>query len=167
MPVFFRSKAKVVVTKERPKLYLAAPLFSEAEKDFNRSLRDRLRDHFDIFLPQDDGALLVDLVKSGLSESAARSTVFHNDIRAIESASVVLIVLDGRSVDEGAAFECGFAYALGKLCVGLQTDPRRLLPIGNNPMLSESLAAIFPNIDTLLEWATAYQRSSRLAKTSS
>lgn len=136
-----------------PRLYLAAPLFSEAERNFNLQLRDALARYFDVFLPQDDGALLIDLIRSGLSEASARATVFRNDTSAIRASDMLLIVLDGRAVDEGAAFECGYAFALGKPCFGLQTDPRRLLPIGNNPMLSEALRATFATIAELVAWS--------------
>ena len=40
----------------RYRVYLAAPLFSEAEKAFNIRVRDILEDHFfDVYLPQDVG----------------------------------------------------------------------------------------------------------------
>jgi nucleoside 2-deoxyribosyltransferase len=36
-------------------VYLAAPLFSEAECDFNRKLRDLIIDEgYEVFLPQED-----------------------------------------------------------------------------------------------------------------
>jgi len=36
-------------------IYLAAPLFSEAEQDFNRKLETALKDlGFDVFVPQED-----------------------------------------------------------------------------------------------------------------
>jgi nucleoside 2-deoxyribosyltransferase len=69
---------------------------------------------------------------------------------------VLLIVLDGRTVNEGASFELGVAYALEKTCLGLQTDPRRLLPIGNNPMIDAALSQVFASIHELICWASRW-----------
>jgi len=71
-------------------------------------------------------------------------------LAAIRNCDLLVIVLDGRSVDEGAAFELGYAYAIGKPCYGLQTDPRRLLPFGNNPMLQHALKAVVSNVRDLM-----------------
>ena len=89
----------------RKKLYLAAPLFSESEKQYNRYLKDILQPYFDVYLPQEDGKLLVDLVKNGMNADEAEKIVFCNDVDAIAESDVLLILLDGRAVDEGAAFE--------------------------------------------------------------
>jgi nucleoside 2-deoxyribosyltransferase len=136
------------------RLYFAAPLFSEAERRFNSQAAAALGDAFQVYLPQEDGGLIVDLVRAGRPETEARRLIFGRDIAAIRNSDIVLIVLDGRSVDEGASFELGFAYALGKRCVGLQTDPRRLLPTGNNPMIDGALECVLPNIEAVVSWAT-------------
>jgi nucleoside 2-deoxyribosyltransferase len=67
--------------------------------------------------------------------------VFEGDLEAIRNSDVLLMILDGRAPDEGACFELGYAYSLNKVCVGLQTDVRRLLTIGNNPMIVGALTA--------------------------
>ena len=72
---------------------------------------------------------------------------------------MVISVLDGAHIDEGVAFEVGFAFALGKPCVGLQTDTRRQLPTGNNPMLNRSLSPIFQTQQHLLEWVQHFVES--------
>jgi nucleoside 2-deoxyribosyltransferase len=94
-----------------------------------------------------------DMLQNGTAPHEARRRVFTWDVTAIDQCELFLIVLDGRAVDEGAAFELGYAYALGKLCYGLQTDPRRLIPSGNNPMLEQALAHIFQNVEELVRWA--------------
>ena len=135
------------------RLYLAGPLFSESELEFNRAIRDLLNEYFEIYLPQEDGGLMVQMRERGVSLRNARSLVFSYDLDAIKEADYLLIILDGRTVDEGASFELGFAYALGKTCVGYQNDPRRLLPDGNNPMIQCALERIFNSKSQLLEWA--------------
>jgi nucleoside 2-deoxyribosyltransferase len=141
------------VNSPRPSLYVAGPLFSDAERSFNDLLKVELSPFFDVFLPQCDGELFVDLVASGMTSTLARAQIFQVDLGAIEAADVILIVLDGRSVDEGAAFELGFAFALRKLCVGLQTDPRRLLCSANNPMIDKALDEHFVSVEQLINWA--------------
>ena len=135
------------------RLYLAGPLFSEAELAFNREIRDLLKESFDVYLPQEDGGLMVDMIKNGMSFVEAQHLVFLSDIGAIRRADYLLIILDGRSVDEGASFELGFAHALGKKCIGYQSDPRRLLPVGNNPMVECALETILTSRSELLMWA--------------
>ncbi|RNC67711.1 MAG: nucleoside 2-deoxyribosyltransferase [Desulfuromonadales bacterium] len=136
----------------KPFLYIAAPLFSEAEREFNRILKHKLSQFCQVYLPQDDGQLFVKAVANGSSIELARNEIFLGDLQAIKRADIILLVMDGRAVDEGACFELGFAYALGKKCLGLQTDPRRLLPIGNNPMIDGALYTIFQCVQELLEW---------------
>ena len=143
----------------RPLVYLAAPLFSQAELEFNLALTERIEASLDVFLPQRDGGKLVDLIARGVEESAAYKSIFDRDLRALDAASALIIVLDGRAIDEGAAFELGYAYAHSKPCFGLQTDPRRLLPAGNNPMIEMPLQKIFRSIDSAGEWADSFAHS--------
>ena len=144
---------------DRPLVYLAAPLFSKAELDFNLALTKRIEASLDVYLPQRDGGKLVDLLACGVEQRAAYKSIFDRDLRALEAACALIIVLDGRAIDEGAAFELGYAYAHSKHCFGLQTDPRRLLPAGNNPMIEMPLQNIFRNIESAGEWADSFARS--------
>ena len=136
----------------KPTLYLAGPLFSEAERTFNEELAERLSVLFDVFLPQRDNLLLVDLVSDGVPQREAQERIFHGDIAAVDNATYFLILLDGRAVDEGACFELGYAYSKGKVCLGLQTDPRRLLLDRNNPMIDVALSLRFERVDALIHW---------------
>jgi nucleoside 2-deoxyribosyltransferase len=137
----------------RPLVYLAAPLFSASELAFNVALAKRIEVSLDVYLPQRDGGKVVDLIACGVERRAAYKSIFDRDIRALEAATALVIVLDGRTVDEGAAFELGYAYARNKLCCGIQTDPRRLLPCGNNPMLEMPLHNIYTSIEDVGGWA--------------
>ena len=141
----------------KPSLYFAAPLFSQAELEFNATIAAQLQKHFAVYLPQRDGGLFADLVgRENQSVETASAFIFRKDVDAINDADVLLVVLDGRVVDEGAAFEVGYAYAKGKVCVGLQTDPRRLVPFGNNPMINGPLIQIFCSVEQLLNWSESY-----------
>lgn len=136
----------------RPLIYFAAPLFSEAELSFNLQLTKTLEHAVDVYLPQRDGGRLVDLIDKGVSPKDAYSSIFERDMEALNECDALLIVLDGRTIDEGAAFELGVAFARGKPCVGYQSDPRRLLPVGNNPMIECALEMVFHDVIELAEW---------------
>lgn len=138
--------------KKIKRIYLAAPLFNEREREFNKYLRDIFVPYFDVFLPQEDGLLLEDLIYKGVEKDVAEKIIYDADISAMRESDIIVAVLDGANIDEGVAFELGFCRALQKICVGLQTDVRRQLPTGNNPMIGQSCAKIFKNIDTMLIW---------------
>jgi nucleoside 2-deoxyribosyltransferase len=136
----------------RPNVYLAGPLFSANERTWNASLRNALTEFCDVYLPQEDGALLVDLVADGMPVEEAKSAIFARDLQAIERCDILLLVMDGRVIDEGACFELGYAYCRGKVCIGLKTDVRSLLPIGDNPMVECALRGTFRDICEISEW---------------
>jgi nucleoside 2-deoxyribosyltransferase len=138
--------------KNRPSVYLASPLFSEVERNRNRDLAARLSACADVYLPQEDGLLLVELVGKGMPVAEAKRRIFDNDISAIDHCDVLVIVMDGRTIDEGACVELGYAYATGKVCVGLKTDVRSLLPIGDNPMVECALRRVFRGEKDLIDW---------------
>lgn len=136
----------------RPKVYLAAPLFSEAERDFNRCVTAELENYVDVYLPQRDGGLMADMIRLGVSPQVAACRVFRRDVDAIREADYLIAVLDGRAIDEGVAFELGIAFSHAKRSVGLQTDSRRLAPWGNNPMITGALELLFSSVDELTSW---------------
>ncbi len=80
----------------------------------------------------------------------ARKKIFSKDISAVKESDIIIIVLDGRTIDEGACIELGFGYALGKQCFGLKTDPRSMMNGQINPMVSECLQGIFSSIEELV-----------------
>jgi nucleoside 2-deoxyribosyltransferase len=117
------------------RVYLAAPLFNDMERSFNLRLSELIAPMAEVFLPQRDGKLMRDLLRDGMPLPAARQLVFEADVNALKRCDCVVAVLDGRTIDEGVAFEIGYARALNKLCLGLKTDDRSLLASGDNPMI--------------------------------
>ncbi len=134
------------------KLYFAAPLFCESELKYNLYLRDKFLKFFDVFLPQEDNGLVFDALEAGENLNSAFESTFNGDIAAIDGCDVLFILLDGRSVDEGACFELGYAFANNKICIGLQTDSRQLMKHGNNPMLVQALTHLFKSEKELIAW---------------
>jgi len=139
--------------KNKLKMYIASPLFNKVELEFNLKLKNILSKYFDIYLPQEDCGLMNEMIKNGMNPSKAAQKVFTEDILAIKNCDLLLIVMDGRCIDEGASFELGFAFANNKKCIGLQTDIRRLVGSKNNPMIDCALFEIFNNIDDVCKWA--------------
>jgi nucleoside 2-deoxyribosyltransferase len=133
-------------------VYLASPLFSEAEKNFNAHLTSELERYVTVYLPQRDGGLMSEMVSIGIPSDIAACHVFQRDMEAIKKADYLIAILDGRAIDEGVAFELGIAYSQAKRCVGLQTDSRRLAMWGNNPMITGALESVFISVDDLIEW---------------
>ena len=150
--------------KTRKQIYLAAPLFNEREREYNKYLRDILVSHFNVFLPQEDGLLLEDLIAKGMENDVAEKTIYDSDISAMRDSDIIVAILDGANIDEGVAFELGFCRALNKICVGLQTDTRRQLPTGNNPMIGQSCVKIFKNIDAMVIWLLENSCESKCLK---
>jgi nucleoside 2-deoxyribosyltransferase len=135
-----------------PLVYLAAPLFSPQEREFNSYLSKILSPYAEIFLPQRDGELLTDLIGGGLPIEEAERRVFDNDARAMSRAGLLVAVLNGAHIDEGVAFEIGYMNGLRKICIGLQTDDRRALPTGNNPMIARGLFRTFADMLEMKAW---------------
>jgi nucleoside 2-deoxyribosyltransferase len=112
-------------------VYLAGPLFSEAELRFNARLAGRIEAlGFRVFLPQRDGVEKSRPPYDAMTPDERRRAIFELDRDQILASDVFLFVLDGRVPDEGACVELGIAYGQRfvsgqpKFIVGLQTDIR-------------------------------------------
>ncbi|NLB00555.1 MAG: nucleoside 2-deoxyribosyltransferase [Methanomicrobiales archaeon] len=122
----------------RYRVYLAAPLFSEAEQAYNLALHDLLEAHlFDVYLPQEVG----DTSHTRCREE--HQAIFEQHVAALRNVDTVVAVIDGADADSGTSWEMGYAYALKKKIVALRTDFRIA---GHhervNLMLEESAAVV-------------------------
>ena len=105
----------------RYRVYLAAPLFSQAERDFNTSVARLLRAHlFEVHLPQDAGD------DSDTRDIQEQERLFLFNKKALEASDVIVAIIDGADADSGTAWEMGYAVALGKQVIALRTDFRRI-----------------------------------------
>ncbi len=149
---------KNVSAAPKIKIYFAGPLFSSAERTFNRELTGRLESlGFDVFLPQRDGVERDKPPYDTMPAEEKRRLLFATDRNEVLRADVCLFVLDGRVPDEGAAVELGIAYAhkylLGvpKILVGLHTDVRAsFMGAKLNPMLKVPLDYVVEDEEALL-----------------
>ena len=139
--------------EELPRIYLAGPLFSSAERIFNASLAEILSEWSHVYLPQRDGGLVSEMIGSGVPDDVAVQSVFQRDLQAIRASDCLVAILDGRAIDEGVAFEIGVAFSQSINCIGLQTDSRRLASWGNNPMITGALALVLHSVEDLVIWA--------------
>lgn len=131
------------------RIYLAAPLFSQAEVEFNEGLRNRLAGlgHV-VFLPQEDSN-----DTGRLRGEEKRRQIYRKNVEGIDGADVVVAVLDGGAdVDSGTAWEVGYAYARGKPVYGLRTDFRTLGDEGPvNLMIEFCLNGLYSDVEELLK----------------
>src|SRR5438477_1466539 len=86
--------------RERMKIYLAGPLFTTAEREFNVKLANLLRNAgHEVWLPQEHE-----------QRHTSAEEVFRKDVEGIEWSEVVLDNMDGPDPHSGTCWECGYAY---------------------------------------------------------
>jgi nucleoside 2-deoxyribosyltransferase len=101
-------------------VYLAGPLFTQAEWQWNLRLAEALhRCSLEVILPQNGAAPML----AGQQDFDARG-LFELNLKSIDSADVIVAIFDGADVDSGTAWECGYAFKAAKPVVGVRTDLR-------------------------------------------
>lgn len=112
-------------------VYVAGPLFSEAERDYLEKMVEELARRCGLnpvsnfFLPHRDGG--------ELGKGPSRKQIFALDMGKIRSADIVVALLDGQDSDSGTCVELGYAYAVNKKIFGLLTDFRSYHTNGLEP----------------------------------
>lgn len=131
-------------------IYQAGPLFTEAEKNWHRRLSRRLEQAgHSVVWP---GNLLSD-EEIAAAGSGAPDLIFEACRKAIEDCTCVVALLDGTQVDDGTAWEAGYAYARGLPVYGIRTDFRKA---GETPasfvnsMIQGSLSGLAHTEDELI-----------------
>lgn len=120
--------------KKTTYIYIAGPLFSVSEREFNkmlaRVLKTRIKNCI-IVLPQEFSSTV--LGKSGFLKK-----VFNYSLKSIIKSDVVIAILDGPDADSGTCVEIGYAYANKKPIIGIRTDFRSSEDRGLNLMVSQA-----------------------------
>jgi len=102
----------------RRKIYLAAPLFSDAERNYNILFRDFLAANgYPVYLPQETG--------EGIEGPERDRGIFESHLAALDRAPCMVAVCDGADTDSGTAWEIGYACAREIPVIALSTDRRR------------------------------------------
>lgn len=126
---------------DKTRVYIAAPLFTQAEWQWNAVFAAALRTlGFEVILPQERAESML----SG-KKAFDPGELFTGNLSDIERADVLVAVLDGPDPDSGTCWECGYAYKTGRVVVGLRTDIRAGGDDANtavNLMLSSSCAEL-------------------------
>lgn len=134
------------ITFSRYRIYLAAPLFSAAERSYNSALADLLRKNlFEVHLPQDSGD---DSAQRGKDEHE-RLFLLNRD--ALAQSDLVVAIIDGADADSGTSWEIGYAYAMGIPVIALRTDFRRVGAGEQVNLMLEQSATVVTTQEQLLD----------------
>ncbi len=146
------------------RVYFAAPLFSESEREYNLKIVNILESYgYDVFLPQRDGFLAPEL--EGKTEEEKTEMIFEKDKEEVLKSDILFMMLDGRVPDEGACVELGIAYANGIRCYGFKSDARSVeLDMDLNPMITGCFTKLFYDLDEekLIESLEEYLKEHQL-----
>jgi nucleoside 2-deoxyribosyltransferase len=149
-------------------IYLAAPLFTQAEWQWNQRLARALAERsLDVILPQSRAEPML----KGAQPFDAEF-LFRVNVEGIERSDVVVAIFDGPDVDSGTSWECGYAFKAHRPVIGVRTDIRAGgddSKAATNLMLSMSCMAIISvpfgereNVDWVAsEIAAALRRITR------
>jgi nucleoside 2-deoxyribosyltransferase len=98
----------------------------------------------EVYLPQRD---------TPETQAADRTTsIFYANLAALRKADAIVAVCDGSQVDDGTAWEIGYAYGKNIQIFGLRTDAR-IAQRSDEPihlMILESRSELSPTIEQLL-----------------
>ena len=146
-------RALDVATFSQYRVYLAAPLFSEAERDYNERIAGLLRNiFFDVYLPQDVGD---DTSSRTLTQ---HDLIYTKNVESLSSADIVVAIIDGADADSGTAWEMGYAKALGKMVIALRTDFRNIGQYERVNLMLEQSSVVVGSKEDLLQllesWGT-------------
>jgi nucleoside 2-deoxyribosyltransferase/predicted secreted protein len=127
------------------RVYLAAPLFSEAERRWNTRVKDLLQSFsYEVYLPQEG-----DDTDAGRDDAAFRE-IFRANLAALDTSDLVVAVIDGADADSGTCWEMGYAYAKGISIIAVRTDFRKA---GNHELVNlmlEQAATVVRSLDELV-----------------
>ncbi|WP_083488391.1 nucleoside 2-deoxyribosyltransferase [Liquorilactobacillus aquaticus] len=127
------------------KVYLAAPFFSNHQKERIQKVKDTLLsnntiDSHNIFLPQEH-----QFEEEKFGSRAWQQYVFASDIRQVHRADILVAIMDYKAEesdnepDSGTMFEIGAAFQSDIPIAVVQFDPAKEL----NLMIAQSLTAYF------------------------
>jgi len=106
------------------KIYLASPFFNDVERKVMVAVLNKMRsDGYDVYAPYEhdqENVWEIDNKTWGFN-------VFQENVNAIKECDEVWAINHGMYSDSGTAWECGFAYGIGKtvrqlLCTDISDD---------------------------------------------
>lgn len=109
----------------RPRrVYYSASRCNGEDREFNRSVLSMIHDlGYSTWFPQEDASLPSDLIDNNeMSLVEAHEHIFRLSIRQLQSADIVVLVIDGQAPDADAGIAAGIAWAMNKPVVALRTN---------------------------------------------
>lgn len=99
-------------------IYLASPFFNNKEILIYEAVIKKLREKHNVFVPKEH------TIENGweMSNKDWGKAVFDMDVKAINECDVVVALNWGMYSDSGTAWECGYAYGIGKKVINLICD---------------------------------------------
>ncbi|MDD1676016.1 MAG: nucleoside 2-deoxyribosyltransferase [Methanomicrobiales archaeon] len=129
------------------RIYLAAPLFSEAEKRYNVYVRDLLvREGYDVYLPQEQRERVAEAISDEDQE------IFTRHLITLNRSDVIVAVCDGTDTDSGTAWEMGYAHAQNIPVIALRTDVRTIGPGKRINLMLERSTRIASTLEELVDY---------------
>ena len=131
----------------RYRVYLAAPLFSEAERMYNVRLARAIEEHsFEVYLPQE----MSDKNDTCGRDPVTTHRIYEDNLAAIRASDLLVAVCDGSDADSGVAWEMGYAAARGIPVAAIRTDFRRVGVSERVNLMLEESAVFVENLEGLL-----------------
>ena len=128
----------------KEKIYLSGPLFSQAEIDWGRQIREgineSLGDKVEVIWPHE--------IAYGSPEQ-----IFQINTNALDQCNIMVAILDGPQIDDGTAWEMGFHFSRGRKIIGIRTDFRKAGETNSskvNAMIERSCQEIVGSLDDLI-----------------
>ncbi len=126
------------------RVYLAGPLFSEAERNWNVRIAEYLRSYaYEVYLPQEIGD------SSASRGIDAHQEIFTQNLSALDTSDLVVAVIDGADADSGTAWEMGYANAKGVPVYAIRTDFRMVGATEHVNLMLEQSAVVTRSLEEL------------------
>ena len=128
-------------------IYLAGPLFTLAEREFNSKLAEfirKKRNDLFLLLPQETAVKFK-------NDKNKNKEIFRDCIDSINKADIIVALLDGADADSGTCVELGYAFCKGMAILGIRTDFRISEEKGLNLMLPFSCTELYLDTSATIE----------------
>ena len=141
------------------KIYLAGPIFSEADQQWLRGLKERIEESGRAKGKKVEVVWPYELISRSDIESlgdSAKQEVFHRCKSNLDRADLLIALLDGSQVDDGTAWEVGYFFSVRdrSKIIGIRTDFRNAGETETsmvNAMIEMSCGRIVGSVEELLE----------------
>lgn len=97
------------------RIYLASPFFNDKENECVTQAENILEGRgFEVYSPRK-----YECREGEVGTTPWAEDIFQEDVRAIRESDVMVMLYHGNYSDSGTAWECGFAYGIGKPAIAV------------------------------------------------